>query len=351
MLRIGICEDERWMAEQLHSVLVRILFPYTDVEILSFTDGAEVMEAIDKEMFCVELLFLDIHMKHIDGMRTAEFIREKQIDVDIIFLTFSKEHVFEGYKYKAFAYHLKPLNEERLAEDLKRYMEEKRRQEECLKICKKGKELYLTLDRILYFKSENRRIIAYTKTDETVFYGKLDDVELLVKNKGFMRCHQSYMVNSNKIDVIKRKEIIVGGISVPMSRKYYESMEQQEKSTGIGITHSLAMNREQAGAIVFVKGKLLGAIIRIKSDREIRIGRDGSKADIVVNDMVVSRLHVSVTYHSETGDYTIYDYSKNGIYRPKGKEGNLRLPKRMPIRLNMGDEICLGDARNVIRLG
>lgn len=348
MLRIGICEDEEIMMEQLHNAIVKILFPYTDVEIKSFTDGWEVMEAIQKETFLLDLLFLDIHMKCVDGMKTAEFIRKNRIDVDIIFLTASKEHVFQGYTYKAFAYHLKPLNEKLLAEDLMRYLEEKKNLADCLRIHIKGKEICLSLDRILYFKSEKRRIIAYTKTDETIFYGKMDDVEKLIKGKGFMRCHQSYMVNRNKIDALCRKEIVVSGISVPVSRKYYESMgEMEEENVNIKIMHSFAMNQAKAGAVVFVKGKLLGAILRIKSDKEIRIGRDGAKADIVINDTVISRLHVSIIYHSETGYYTVCDYSKNGIYRGD----NRRLPRCVPVQMKMGDELCLGNAENVIRLG
>ena len=101
MLKIGICEDNKKTSEQLHSVISKILFQYTDLEIEHFSDGEEVIEKIRQGKFLLDLLFLDIHMKHLDGMRTAEFIRRHKIDVDIIFLTVSKKLVFEGYTYSS----------------------------------------------------------------------------------------------------------------------------------------------------------------------------------------------------------------------------------------------------------
>lgn len=347
MLRIGICEDEKIAAEQLHNMIVKILFSSTEVEFQNFTDGEEVTEAIRREEFLVDLLFLDIHMEHLNGLDTARFIRKHGIDVDIIFLTVSKEHVFEGYTYKAFAYHLKPVEEERLERDLLRYLEE-RKLAECLNINTKGGTVHLLLNKVLYFRSEKRRMIAHMLTGETVFYSKMDEVEKRVGNKGFIRCHQSYMVNCSMIDVIGRTELIVQGISVPVSRKYCKNMEMiLEDNLPIQITHSLAMNQAKAGAIVFVKGKLLGTIIHIRGNQEIRLGRDGTKSDFVVNDRGISRLHCGIRYNSETGEYLVCDYSLNGLYRENGK----KLPKGKMVKLKMGDELCLGNDENIIRLG
>ncbi|MDE6760068.1 MAG: LytTR family transcriptional regulator DNA-binding domain-containing protein [Lachnospiraceae bacterium] len=348
MLRIGICEDEEAVREHLHSMLVKVLFAHTDIEIQNFTDGDEVIEEIKHKNFFVELLFLDIHMKRVDGIKTAEFIRRHGIDVDIIFLSKSGKYVFEGYTYKAFAYYLKPVSEKMLTRDLLRYLKERRELPECLNISTKSEEIYIPLNKIIYFKSEKRRITAYTLTGEMIFYKRLDELEELVKDKGFMRCHQSYMVNRNMIDAIGRKEIIVQGIPVPVSRKYYEKMEQCEDETAcIRITHSLALNQKRAGAIVFIKGKLLGAIIRIQSDKEIMVGRDAAKADIVISNPVISRVHCTITYHSETGGYMVCDYSRNGIYRENGQQ----LPKNKSVWIQTGDILCLGNEENVVQLG
>ena len=115
----------------------------------------------------------------------------------------------------------------------------------------------------------------------------------------------------------------------------------------IHVTKSLAMNREEAGALVFTKGKLLGAIIRIRDNKEITVGRDATRSDVVVNAMTISRRHCKVVYHKDTGRYTVTDYSKNGVYTGDGK----RLPSDEEVEVNAGEELWLGDEENILRLG
>lgn len=348
MLRVGICEDELDIVKELHDMLVRILFSYTEIEIIHYMDGLDIIERIQSEDFHIDLLFLDIHMKNIDGMQTAQFIRKHQIDVDIIFLTVSKEHVFDGYNYKAFAYCLKPLEEEKIAAVLHRYMEERKKCADCLNVIVKGKEQRLPLDRIIYFESQKRKIIAYTLTDRIVFYAKLDEIENLIKNKGFLRCHQSYMVNQRMIDSVGRTVIVVQGIHVPMSRKYYEGLgNDKEDKPNIRVTQSLALNQECLGAIVFSKGKLIGTYFRINSNKEIRIGRDAAQADIVINDKKISRLHCGITYDNQENHYLIQDYSKNGIFLSDGTQ----IPTKKDVVCHSGDELWLGSEENQICLG
>lgn len=345
MLRIGICDDEQNIVEQLRDMIIKIFFSHTEVEITCFTDGGEVIEAINNGGFFVDLLFLDIHMKHVNGLKTAQFIRRSGMETDIIFLTASKEHVFEGYTYKAFAYHLKPIKKKLLTKDLLRYLEEKRYCEDSISVNTKGKELKLSLNRIIYFKSDDRRVTARMISGEAIFYAKLSDIEQLVKNSGFIRCHQSYIINRSMLEEVGRTECKVFGISVPISRRYYERMK--ENATETVFTHSLTVNQDKTGAIVFIKGKMLGAIIRIQGDEEIRVGRDGNLSDLVVNYPVISRLHCTITYNSEFGDYTVCDFSTNGLYKEDGE----KLPKEQKIKLARGSCLQLGNDENVIRLG
>lgn len=115
----------------------------------------------------------------------------------------------------------------------------------------------------------------------------------------------------------------------------------------VHVTKSLAMNREDSGALVFTKGMLLGSIIRIRDGKEITIGRDAAKSDIVINSMTISRLHCKVMYQKLTGCYKIVDYSKNGVYTSDGK----RLPAGEEVEIASGEELWLGDEDNMMILG
>lgn len=348
MIKIAICDEDINSVKKLHDLLVKITFSYSDIEICHFQNGEAVIDAIQKEKLAVDLLFVEINMKQIDGFQVAERIRKHNIDMDIIFISNSKDYVYEGYMFKAFAYYVKPVKEDLLRKDVIRYLEERNYITENLTINTKSRELHIPIHKIVYFKSEKRRVIAYMLTGEQSFYAKLDDVEKMVEGRGFIRCHQSYLVNGNLVDSYGRKEIIAQGMSIPMSRKYYEDMEiREDDSTYIRIHRSIAMNQKRGGAIVFVKGKLLGTILWIQCDKEITVGRNGASVDVVVNERRISRLHCGIRYDSETDSYRVVDYSTNGIYRADGE----RIQAKDGVCMNAGEEIWLGNSENIIRLG
>ena len=229
MLRIGICEDETDTRAELHTAVSRIMFQYTEMEFVYYEDGKDVIDAVLNGELKLDILFLDINMKNVDGMKTAEFIRKHNVDVDIIFVTVSKDYVFDGYKYKALAYCVKPINQERLNEVLTQYMEEKRTSSDCINVVVEGKKMKLPLDRIIYFESRKRTVIAHTLTNDYSFYAKLNDVWEALKGESFARCHQSYIVNMDMIDSVTNTEIEVAGVRIPISKRYSESINNYQK--------------------------------------------------------------------------------------------------------------------------
>lgn len=222
MLRIGICEDDAETREELYEIISRTLFQYTEMEFEYYTDGDEVIKAVEFGALRLDLLFLDIHMKKADGMKTAEVIRKSGADIDIIFMTVSGDHVFEGYKYKAFGYCLKPVESSSIRETLIQYMEEKNDSSDCINVAINGKKIRIPLNKVQYFESEKRKVTAHTLTEDYTFYSKLDEIEELLGDDKFFRCHQSYMVNRDMIESMSRTEIVINGIPIPVSRKYYE---------------------------------------------------------------------------------------------------------------------------------
>lgn len=222
MLKIGICEDDKATREKLHDEISRTLFQYTEMEFEYFEDGDEVIDAVEKGELQLDLLLLDIHMKNSDGMKTADIIRSRGVDVDIIFMTVSEKHVFEGYKYKAFAYCLKPVETSTIRDTLIQYVREKDESSDCINVAINGRKIKIPLNKIRYFESEKRKVTAHTLTEDYTFYSKLDEIAEVLDDEKFFRCHQSYIVNRDMIDSMSRTEIVVDGLTVPMSRKYYE---------------------------------------------------------------------------------------------------------------------------------
>ena len=77
MVRIGICDDDRQYQGVMESMLRELCGLHRlQAEIEVYTGGAELLEDLDTGG-CLDLLFLDIEMKGMDGIQTALRIRKE----------------------------------------------------------------------------------------------------------------------------------------------------------------------------------------------------------------------------------------------------------------------------------
>lgn len=229
MIRIGICEDDEKQAGDIRDIVEKALFKRTEYTITRYASGEQLIEEFENGSFAVDLLLLDINMAQLNGLKTAEFIRRQAVDVDIIFVTVSGEHVYEGYTYKAFSYLLKKDVEKRLDSELNRYMDERERVDVCMEVNINGSVVKLPINKIFYLESNARKVIAHMGGEDVEFYNKLDTLQEVLSSAGFVRIHQSYLVNEQYIEAISREAVIVHKEKLPMSRKYYEILRDNGK--------------------------------------------------------------------------------------------------------------------------
>ena len=72
-----------------------------------FSDGDEILDDFRADY---DLILLDIQMKHLDGLETAEKIRELDRNVYLVFVTNLANYAIRGYSVQAFDFVLKPVN-------------------------------------------------------------------------------------------------------------------------------------------------------------------------------------------------------------------------------------------------
>ena len=107
MIHIAICDDEKEFVLHLTELLKRYAGESgEEIRISVYYDGLELIEKYDTT---IDLIFLDIQMKLVDGLHTAGRIRQMDEKVGIIFLTTLTQYGLEGYKYRADNYIIKPM--------------------------------------------------------------------------------------------------------------------------------------------------------------------------------------------------------------------------------------------------
>ena len=78
MIRIAMVEDEAAVREQLMGYVQRYTRQYgTEFSVTEFADGVDILENYRP---VYDIVFLDVEMKHLDGMETARRVRELDKD-------------------------------------------------------------------------------------------------------------------------------------------------------------------------------------------------------------------------------------------------------------------------------
>ena len=91
MIRVAIVEDDAEVQGVLQEYVRRYTRQYgTEFEVTVFADGVDILEDYRA---VYDIIFLDVEMKHLDGMTTAERIRQMDADVILIFITVSYTHL------------------------------------------------------------------------------------------------------------------------------------------------------------------------------------------------------------------------------------------------------------------
>ena len=217
-------------------------------------------------------------------------------------------------------------------------------------VAKRGQTLHIPIVEIIYIESRAHKLYIHTKYDSYEYYDKMNNVEQLLDGKGFVRCHQSYMVNINEVSVTKRDVLVVLDREIKISRKYKEKVRKVFGNNNVSSVsekvYILDNDEQSTGDILCINGPYAGNRYGLVPEREIVIGRDGNVCDIVINTPKVSRKHLCITYHRDRNCYEIMDLSTNGTYI----NGDIRIEKNMHYEIGCGETLELGDRTTVLKL-
>jgi DNA-binding LytR/AlgR family response regulator len=219
VFKIAICEDEDAFISELKEKLERYASD-TGREFCFFVchDGSELLEQYPPDL---DLIFMDIKMERLNGLRTAEEIRKTDSAVGLIFLTSLKQYVWKGYEYDAVNYLLKPVKYSVLKMELDRYFARYQGKEEPFFSFANANGKYKVLYRDLcYAETEKRNVLLHFEGQEQVIYKNMKEIAALLETlPQFARCHQSFLVNLAFVKGVENLELfLTTGERIPISQ-------------------------------------------------------------------------------------------------------------------------------------
>lgn len=226
MLQVAVCDDEVIeccnMAKRIKDILEEMKIPCI---IRQFQSGGELLQA--PESF--DIIFLDIIMQDLDGMKTAQILRERASDKILIFVSSCREYVFEAYDVEAFQYLLKPVDDRKLKRVLQKAVRKtESRSWEFIIVSRERQKKKVFLDDIYYFEIKGRVVDVHGPEGIFTYYEQIGELENKLRDKGFFRCHKSYLINLKYVDGYNRQEVILeNGEKIVIAKRRYDKFVQE----------------------------------------------------------------------------------------------------------------------------
>ena len=202
-MKIAVCDDSREDRGALRALLEACGH---DFEIREYGSGAELYADMGYVREC-GIVFLDINMEGMDGLEAAGKIKAECPKVHIVLVTAYVNYALDGYKVKASRFLLKDDLEQTLPECLDDILRE---------------------DDIIYIETSRHKNVFYTAGQTYSIDKKMDELEAELAGMGFVRIHQSFLINMRYIGKLSSYVMVLTTgkeISVPKSR--YPEVKRQ----------------------------------------------------------------------------------------------------------------------------
>lgn len=216
-MNVAIVDDEKVFLKELHDKIDSL--GMSDYKVCEFESGESFLSKFEKGKF--DIIILDVEMPGINGLETAEKIRESDKTVILSFLTNYSEFAIQGYEVNAFRYILKTQPDYLYMQQLQSIFDEYKQTHKAYAYSNQNMSFRYKLIDILYFEIFNRQILLHTTERNVEYYGNLSDIYEELKGFNFIKPGKSYVVNLEHIKNIDKNFLIMSnGDKILIGRTY-----------------------------------------------------------------------------------------------------------------------------------
>ncbi len=205
------------------------------VDLKKYRSGEELIFAYESgARFSV--ILLDMQMNELDGIQTANVIRQMDKDCLIIIVTSIIEYAVEGYSIDAYDFVLKPIDQEKFYRVLRKAIKEIQvRANKIYEIRTRDMTKMIRLAEITYFESNRKKVIVHTIDGHYENNESISTVEDKLTQDGFVRISRYYLINVNYIKEIDVKTLVLlSGEELKYSDKYRDKIKSEYMKFMVG---------------------------------------------------------------------------------------------------------------------
>lgn len=241
MYKIAICDDCKADMQVLYQMLVRSKKYLKDSIVHMYLKGQDLIQHLEVDY---DLIFLDVEMEEMDGIKTAFKIRAQDQNVLLVFYSGKIQPTTDAFIVQPYRYLMKYFSEKRLEKEIEEILEEtaRRKSPRYIIAVRDGHMLKINIDHIIYISNYHRAVRLWITEEEKSKLSNLleQKEELIIVSKatlqeiykqvapyGFEYAHNSYIVNLKYVIRIEDTYLkLENGIELNISRSKKKNFDK-----------------------------------------------------------------------------------------------------------------------------
>lgn len=235
MIDIGICDDDINTCSEIENLLSVYCASHSiESNIDTWFSGDSLYTYLGSGN-TLDVLFLDIELVGKNGIDVAHNIRNNLCDNEmiIVYISSKSSYAIELFKTQPLDFLIKPITPALIEDVMNRCMILFERNNSKFEYHTKGFHHKIFYKDILYFNSQNKKIVIVTNNKELhEFNAKLKDISYVVPHN-FILIHQSYLINLDYVsdcsyECVKMQNGDLLNISQPYRKEVSKKIMQNE---------------------------------------------------------------------------------------------------------------------------
>ena len=222
MIKLAICEDNEVLLHQLGDVIEK---KYSDVlSVYRFATAFSILTFVMEEMKRdVGILLMDIKIGDDNGIDVARKIQELYPHIKVIFLTAYIDYSRDIFQAEPIYFLVKPIDNSRLYEALDKAIDLIRKEmADSITLRYRGEVINIITGNIIYIESDRRVLYIHENGRTVTVVMKMEELLGQLPPR-YVRCHQNYAINMDKIRNISITGVeVCTGELLPVSRGRYK---------------------------------------------------------------------------------------------------------------------------------
>lgn len=220
MVSIAIVDDDSNDAMLLKDYLKQYAAEHdSDFYVTVYTNAVDFLEHYKR----VDVVFMDIQMPYVDGMRASQKLRQIDEGVVLVFVTTMAQFAIRGYSVDALDFVIKPVDYKTVSMKMKRILRAvSRSAEESIAFCFDNEITRVPISDIRYFESGGHTVKVYCKDMEQPITVRQSlssfEEQLSPPPHLFIRCNHCFLVNPRYITRVECSVLWMGNESLQISR-------------------------------------------------------------------------------------------------------------------------------------